>query len=357
MLAAQWQSGEAAKVVLGVDISSRISGPGGATGTVAEVTFGTATGANVAMALNGIQFKGKALDIRRPPGYSGAPVKRSQLQNLALKDLIASDTSSAHETRSTIAPSTANSNGKLVLLSGIPPSMNEKSVYDLLQQFGGSLKSLKMKDSGSGVAEFLDESAASEAVGFSPLLGFIEVQLATGTPIAEAENPASATAQSETSSAKRIRKNRFDPEPEGAANEEDLGPFEAALRKRSQVAPSAQTSDAALDLGPFENVLPPPRAAKQSSAPTEAVDLGPFEAVLPPANNKAAGASDAAMDLGPFEAVLPPVKANTSNAEEEDLGPFEAVLPPAKSAPAAMDDSLDDLGPFAAALQGFERKH
>lgn len=358
MLAAQWQSGEAAKVVLAVDISSRVS-PAGGTGTQAEVTFGTAIGANVAMALNGIQFKGKALDIRRPPGYAGAPVKRSQLQNLALKDLIASDTASTVEPAASSSAST--SKATRVVLSGIPSSMNEKSVYDLLQQFGGELKSLKLEGganehAGSGVAEYVNENSASEAVGFSPLLGFIEVKLATASASAEPESLADAPSEP---SAKRVRKNRFDPEPKGGAAEEDLGPFEAALRQRSQppAAPSAPAPADAFDLGPFENVLPPARTAKDSSAASEVVDLGPFEAVLPPAKSKASPESDVAVDLGPFEAVLPPMKAKASNVAEEDLGPFEAVLPPSRSAPAQADNSLDDLGPFAAALQGFERKH
>jgi hypothetical protein len=349
MLHGQWQSGEAAKVVLAVDISSRVSGAGGGTGTVAEVTFGTAAGANVAMALNGIQFKGKALDIRRPQGYSGAPVKRSQLQNLALKDLVASDATASVESNASTASST-------VLLSGIPSSMNEKSVYDLLQQFGGALKSLKLsgsgdEHSGSGVAEYVDSTSASEAVGFSPLLGFIEVKLAAKAVLSEADGAAPAT--------KRARKRGFDPEPAVAVERDDLGPFEAALRQRnqSQVAPPAPPADDALDLGPFEKLLPPARTSREGSAPAEVVDLGPFEAVLPAAKAKVAEESDAGLDLGPFEAVLPPMKTQASNAAEEDLGPFEAVLPPAKSGPVAADDSLDDLGPFAAAIQGFEKKH
>merc|ERR1712241_1146980 len=72
-----------------------------------------------------------------------------------------------------------------VRLKGIPTSMNSKSVFDLLQQFGGPLRGLNLatdKETGAhighGTAEYMERSSALEASRFSPLLGFIEVELA-----------------------------------------------------------------------------------------------------------------------------------------------------------------------------------
>jgi len=300
-LAAQWQSGEASKVVVGVDLLPGT--PFGA--TAAEVTFGTATAATVAIALHGIQFKGKALEIRRPKGYAHDKSKtRAKLQGVSIKDLVAGGMADGSPTTGATATSggaAANAsagetaggvnaggtgNGAApatssVLLSGIPSSMSSKSVFDLLQQFGGPLRCLNLAQGaegqhlGHGSAEYVDRASALEAVGFSPLLGFIEVKLGG------AMSPAAPEPQ-----AKRQRKSRFDPVPD-------------------------EGGDAADD-----------------------VDLGPFEAVLPPARKV-----DAAEDLGPFEAVLGGIRP------EEDLGPFEAVLPPAKLATAGFDP-LEDLGPF-----------
>mmetsp|Transcript_43152 Transcript_43152/g.128884 ORF Transcript_43152/g.128884 Transcript_43152/m.128884 type:complete len:190 (-) Transcript_43152:98-667(-) len=183
--------------------------------------------------------------------------------------------------------------------------MGSKSVFDLLQQFGGPLQSLNLsmnKDTGEhlgkGVAEYVDRSSAVEAVSFSPLLGFIEVRHheVGDTPLAS----------------KRQRRSRFDEE-----EEMDLGPFEAALQQREQAQKGATPADEAIDLGPFEAVLPP----KKQDALEAAEDLGPFEALLPP-HRPGTEATDAAVeDLGPFEAVLPPAKATVSEAE----------LPPTKT--------------------------
>eukprot|EP00932_Pfiesteria_piscicida_P018303 SRR837773.5159.p2 GENE.SRR837773.5159~~SRR837773.5159.p2 ORF type:complete len:210 (-),score=69.37 SRR837773.5159:16-606(-) len=196
--------------------------------------------------------------------------------------------------------------------------MGSKSVFDLLQQFGGPLKDLSLnmnketgEHTGSGVAEYLERSSALEAVRFSPLLGFIEVSL---------EDSAEEAAR------KRQRRSRFDNAP--AADAEDLGPFEAALQGR---APKPAGD---MDLGPFESILP-----KASTAE----DLGPFESVLPPAGAPAE-------DLGPFEAVLTKASSQPSAADPlDDLGPFGAVLKEREAQP-------DDLGPFAAAIQGFESR-
>jgi len=359
-------------------------------------------GATVAVALNGIQFKGKALNIARPKAYSGPPVKRSQLLNLSLKDLVASEGAAAaaaaalpqSATSGEIASTSSapqNSNGTPVQLSGIPSSMNQQSVFDLLQQFGGALHSLNLAGGagehlGHGTAVYVDHASAVEAVGFSPLLGFIEVKLSDGASPATTAPPAATTsvteeAQPQEPPAKRVRRTRFDPEPvepQAQATSvdediEDLGPFEAALAKRTQKPPAA-TAPAAVaapaetfDLGPFEAVLPPSRPpaapAARVAAPDVDVDLGPFEAVLPPAKAAPApepeDATDDDLDLGVFEAVLPPAKtAAAPPSAPEDLGPFESILPSARKAPAPVAEvEEDDLGPFAAAIQGFEQRH
>lgn len=318
-LAAQWQSGEASKVVVGVDILLGI-GNVAPPGTSAEVTFGTATGATVAVALNGIQFKGRPLDIRRPKGYSGQSGLRTKLAATSIKDLIAGAASSVGskeaEAQSEIAASTDISD--IVHLSGIPSSMGRQSVYDLLEQFGGRLKGLNLSadekgsgHGGHGVAQYVDISSATEAVRFSPLLGFIEVKPGPPTGVAGGRGDEPEPFP------RRQRRRRFDPEPSGA------GPGSVAQP----------------DLGPFEAVLPPKKSASSE-------DLGPFEAVLPPA-----GASHAQEDLGPFEAVLPPKPA------DDDLGPFQALLssmqPASASASGPACGAMSDLGPFAAALQDF----
>eukprot|EP00928_Gymnodinium_smaydae_P047048 TRINITY_DN31386_c0_g1_i1.p1 TRINITY_DN31386_c0_g1~~TRINITY_DN31386_c0_g1_i1.p1 ORF type:complete len:1357 (-),score=281.14 TRINITY_DN31386_c0_g1_i1:135-4136(-) len=323
VLAAQWQSGEASKVVVGVDLV-----PGTALGSAsAEVTFGTPTAANVAVALHGIQFKGKALEIRRLKGVS-APAKRPTLQGVSIKDLVAGGSIGDAEERaqskapvSATASATGTSNegvGAVVSLSGIPTSMSSKSVYDLLQQFGGPLKSLNLAQKpgmgehlGHGMAEYVDVTSAREAVSFSPLLGFIEVSLGKAKTGDEAEAQSGGVG----AGAKRPRRSRFDAD-DGA------GPTEG------------------MDLGPFEAVLPPAK-----KAPSE--DLGPFEAVLgslsvaAPAPLVTPRAGD---DLGPFEAVLPPSKAPPM----DDLGPFADVVP--------KRSQDDDLGPFADAVRDFTQQ-
>merc|ERR1712050_514976 len=143
---------------------------------------------------------------------------------------------------------------------------------------------------GHGTAGYVERSSAIEATRFSPLLGFIEVQLLDD-----------ATASASSNGTKRQRRNRFD-EDVG----EDLGPFEAALSQRQQAQRPIASSAEVMDLGPFEAVLPR----------KDIEDLGPFEAVLRPKED----ASEAADDLGPFEAVLPPSRSNKSTAD--DLGPF-----------------------------------
>ncbi|CAK0845221.1 unnamed protein product, partial [Prorocentrum cordatum] len=307
-LAAQWQGGEASKVIVGADM---LPSGGRAEGRSADVAFGTPAGADVALALNGIQFQGRNLAITRPKNYSGPPSSRAKLQSLTLKDLIASHAAAG------AGPSQASSSA-WVQLSGIPSSMGSKSVFDLLQQFGGPLKSLDMPEScpGSGVAEYVDRKSALEALKFSPLLGFIEVKAIDAAAAAVLVGRAAAPAvagSTEGPAAKRLRRTRFDPTPAGAqeADENDLGPFEAALRGRGLPPAAAAPAEDALDLGPFEAVLP-----KRRSDPDPADDLGPFESVLPPAR-------------GP--------------EPEDDLGPFESVLPPRPGAgPAAADGSATE---------------
>ncbi|CAK0845229.1 unnamed protein product, partial [Prorocentrum cordatum] len=251
------------------------------------------------------------LAITRPKNYSGPPSSRAKLQSLTLKDLIASHAAAG------AGPSQASSSA-WVQLSGIPSSMGSKSVFDLLQQFGGPLKSLDMPEScpGSGVAEYVDRKSALEALKFSPLLGFIEVKAIDAAAAAVLVGRAAAPAvagSTEGPAAKRLRRTRFDPTPAGAqeADENDLGPFEAALRGRGLPPAAAAPAEDALDLGPFEAVLP-----KRRSDPDPADDLGPFESVLPPAR-------------GP--------------EPEDDLGPFESVLPPRPGAgPAAADGSATE---------------
>eukprot|EP00927_Polykrikos_kofoidii_P037199 TRINITY_DN3136_c1_g4_i1.p1 TRINITY_DN3136_c1_g4~~TRINITY_DN3136_c1_g4_i1.p1 ORF type:complete len:1601 (-),score=326.33 TRINITY_DN3136_c1_g4_i1:104-4906(-) len=372
-LAAQWQSGEASKVVVGVDLL-----PGSSFGaTAAEVTFGTPTGAMVAVALHGIQFSGKTLEIRRPKGFSTESGKaRTKLQGVSIKDLVVGgfadgkvanagdsggvdvatnsgtpntaggESSIGGEQRSSEGNAEANSKSSLVRLSGIPTSMNSKSVFDLLQQFGGPLKSLNLatkKETGDhlghGTAEYVDRSSAIEAVGFSPLLGFIEVKLA---PAADEASAAAAVATEQPSDApapasKRQRRTRFDPAPEDAS----LEPFLPALQQRDRQRQQGQEPkrDASAS-----------KPATAAPATDDGLDLGPFEAVLPP------GGAKAEDDLGPFEAVLgsfrPDVSAPSAVLPSDDLGPFEAVLPPAKapSSTVAATDDLDEFGPFKDAI-------
>mmetsp|Transcript_41611 Transcript_41611/g.75466 ORF Transcript_41611/g.75466 Transcript_41611/m.75466 type:complete len:1170 (+) Transcript_41611:58-3567(+) len=278
LLAAQWQSGEASKVVVEVELSSS------ANGTVAEVTLAKPTAATVAVALNGIQFKGKGLEIKRPKGFVGEPLKRSQLQSISIKDLVGSDdalsTKSPANGRAASAGKASSNGTATVALTGIPASMTEQSVFDLLQQFGGPLRRLTLAGTtvsgsheGRGTAEYIEAKSAEEAVRFSPLLGFIEVELA----------------DSEAPAAKRARRSRFD-----EAEADDLGPFEAAF-----VSPGGRQAESGLDLGPFEAVLPHGHGADEA-----ALDLGPFEAVLPTGDEKDSGSGDAGEDLGPFTAVL-----------------------------------------------------
>jgi len=319
-LAAQWQGGEASKVVVGVDLSPGIFSAGPA-GSVVEVTFGTPMGATVAVALDGIQYKGRALEIRRPKGFTGPPLRRTTLQGVSIKDLVASDNASEQQAGSTPSHKSdaGSGTGACVQLSGIPASMGNKSVFDLLQQFGGPLKSLNLQYNketgehlGRGTAEYVDSSSAVEAVRFSPLLGFIEVRHAE----AGGASLDSSTSAGEPAT-KKMRRTRFDPTPTPAATDdsEDLGPFEAALSQRRQAKQAA--------------------AAAAVAAPIEVdTDLGPFEAVLPPKRSAPAASQ-------------PPM---------EDLGPFEAVLPKRPTADKA--GPLDDLGPFAAVVRGYaERKN
>jgi len=313
-------------VVMSVVEMQAATGSGGS--RIVEVTFGTALGAQVAVALNGIQFQDKALTIKRPKGFNGQ-LPRLKLSDVSIKDLIASD---GLDAKRPIGQESSNSGAK-VKLNGIPASMGSQSVFDLLQQFGGPLKSLTLKTKndaseheGMGDAEYFDSSSAAEAVKFSPLLGFIEVQLDDSAGTADA------------AAAKRQRRNRFDPTPakqqDDDEDETDLGPFEAALRGRG---PAANVD--ALDLGPFESVLPPSRSAATKASPLQQ--------------------SDAALDdFGPFEAVLPkkgaaPMAA-PADADLDDLGPFGAVLQERKAS-SQTKTADDDFGPFAAAIKGFEK--
>lgn len=372
-LAAQWQSGEASKVVIAVELMPSVSAAGG---RKVEVTFGTPLGAAVAVALNGIQFQGKALGLKRPKGYTG-PAARTKLTGVSIKDLIASDPSpdglkaavgeaaggkAGRGADGRLPPGTG---GAKVKLSGIPSSMGSKSVFDLLQQFGGPLQSLNLSISretgdhlGSGVAEYVDRASALEAAHFSPLLGFIEVTLMDAAASGHKAAASSAGLKEALSEApKRQRRSRFDPMPAGAA--EDLGPFEAALRRGPKASGPADNSikAPALDLGPFESVLPASGGStREAGSRTErrfTEDLGPFESVLPPPSGVSPPVKDAE-DLGPFEAVLPPTKGATPSPllgdPLDDLGPFGAVLKDRKTP----EPAVDDLGPFAQAIHGFE---
>lgn len=75
----------------------------------------------------------------------------------------------------------------LVQLAGVPASMREKLVHELLERHGGPLKKLSLSmDSktqrhiGHGFAEFMDATSAQRASHASPLLGVITVKLAEG---------------------------------------------------------------------------------------------------------------------------------------------------------------------------------
>jgi len=413
MLAAQWQSGEASKVVMNVDLSPALAGLG-AGGTVAEVTFGTEAGAMIAVALNGIQFKGKALEIRRPKAYNGPPLRRAQLQGLSLKDLIASDSADAERTGGdgdVTAPAVSGgaqgeagdaretARGKLVQLSGIPSSMSEKSVYDLLQQFGGPLERLSLncgKEAGShlghGTAVYVDQASALEAERFSPLLGFIEVKLVDGMPDQspplpllsaggagmDADNPAVATVAFDKAGSPlkpgvsiRLTGLRSAPHLEGLQGSCErwdrttgrwhvrLANGETKAVKPENIAAQVPNMQRSMTEAPAKRPrrsrfdAESPRTAASGATDTS-VDLGPFEAALrqrgleqkdPAPELAAAVATDDAIDLGPFEAILPPKRSvSATESAPVDLGPFAAVLPPA-------EPQLEpDLGPFEAVL-------
>jgi len=344
-LAAEWQSG-AAKVVVGVERSSASKN--------ASVHFGTALGASVALMLNGIQFQGQALSLKRPTGYTG-PNIAPKLKGISIKELVAT---SGKSSESRPKPSSDTSDRK-VRLTGIPASMDSSSVFDLLQQFGGPLKGLNLaldgatgKHQGTGTAEFVEKASALEAIRFSPLLGFIDV----------ASEKKSSAPSGEASARKRPRRSRFDPTPgetakKAVAEEDDeLGPFKAALASRAQ---KAGEKDEELDLGPFESVLVKAPAKQPDATVLEAPfddadDLGPFESVLPAASSKAKPSKDDDTVDG----------SDTEADDDEEFDPFSAVLPPEKNeappqqAPASAedgsdteaDDDEDDLGPFNAVL-------
>jgi len=336
----KWQGGSTQKTIVDVQMQG---------GSHAEVTFATQLGATIAVALNGMSFKDKALVIKRPTGFTGPPLNRAKLQSVSIKDLVEFDGSIPETEPVEAEPAAPKADEKktvTVKLSGIPPSMKAKSVFDLLQQFGGPVKSLNLpinresgEHSGSGTADFNDAQSAVEAARYSPLLGFIEVSLEDGTPSEAADG------QDEKSQPKRQRRHLWDPAPEPSApvappvvTEDDLGPFAAALEKVKRVPPTAPAAE--LDLGPFEAVLPPVAPA----VPAPAADLGPFESVLPPLS--------AAQDLGPFESVLPPAPSQPEEKPPsafEDLGPFNFVLPPRRTVAQGPD-------PFAPAARTFKEK-
>ncbi|CAE7357163.1 U2AF2 [Symbiodinium natans] len=278
---------EKLKVVEGVEIHR---------GGHAEVVFATAPSASIATLLNGIQFQNKGLSIRRPPGFSAPPVNRSKLLASTLEDLVSGELpKELLEPDPPARPPAAaapKARPATVQLSGIPPSMNGTSVFDLLTQFGGPVKSLHLshdrstgEHSGAGTAEFVDYDSAVEACRFSPLLGFIELTLEEPAP----EHDAGMAADSEVSH----RRSRW-------------------------------SEDADDDLGPFNAILPPKQPAE---AADDDEDLGPFNAVLP---KRVAPPEDDDLDLGPFNEILPP-KAAPAHEEPEaedddDLGPFNAIL-------------------------------
>jgi len=167
-------------------------------GTHAEVIFATPLCATIAVALNGITFKDKPLGIKRPTGFAGKTLNPAKLQSVSLEDLlgfvpeesikpIVAEETEASAASAVPPPTTVAAKVGTVKLGGIPPSMTSKSVFDLLQQFGGPLKSLNLPvnretgdHAGSGTADFADYASAVEASRFSPLLGFIEVVLPEG---------------------------------------------------------------------------------------------------------------------------------------------------------------------------------
>lgn len=257
----------------------------------AEVTFATATSASIVTLLNGIQFQSAGLSIRRPPGYSVPPANRSKLLSSTLQDLVSGEL--PPELLEPAEPSVsakAQSRPVSVQLSGIPTSMNSTSVFDLLAQFGGPVKSLHLahdrstgQHSGNGTAEFADYESAVEACRFSPLLGFIEVTM---------QEPADHAQPADS----------------------EVG------HRRSRWSEDAADDD----LGPFNAILPPKQPVE---AAEDDDDLGPFNAVLP---KRTAPPADDDLDLGPFNDILPPKAAPAPEEDEadddDDLGPFNAIL-------------------------------
>eukprot|EP00746_Dinoflagellata_sp_MGD_P158124 gnl/MRDRNA2_/MRDRNA2_86395_c0_seq3.p1 gnl/MRDRNA2_/MRDRNA2_86395_c0~~gnl/MRDRNA2_/MRDRNA2_86395_c0_seq3.p1 ORF type:complete len:973 (+),score=303.77 gnl/MRDRNA2_/MRDRNA2_86395_c0_seq3:77-2995(+) len=401
-IAAQWQSGTASKVVLKVDLNA----------SKAEVTFGTHLAATVALSLNGIMLNKHSLAMRRPDGYEG---KGDTPPKIALKDLVASETVERAEARLAAEKASGDEGGKgkSVLIKGVPPSMSESSVRDLLVQFGGSLSSLFLQKNskttlhtGEGVAEFDTREAALEAVRFSPLLGFIEIRIEKAgehlpdpVVLAAPSTGVEAFPKASANPAGTDRKSKLRGW-EDQDDEEDLGPFEAVLKNRAPLPSKEAPSE---DLGPFEAVLSAQKktpakialekaqarrfreAEKSIKGARADEDLGPFEAVLPSSTVPKVPVEE---DLGPFESVLPmapakgfakrpreqvllpmaPAKVQKSNptgglsgtkpAKDEDLGPFEAVLTQSTTAVnKEMQKDVDlDLGPFAEALAGLPKR-
>eukprot|EP00929_Paragymnodinium_shiwhaense_P011779 TRINITY_DN11801_c0_g1_i4.p1 TRINITY_DN11801_c0_g1~~TRINITY_DN11801_c0_g1_i4.p1 ORF type:complete len:966 (+),score=264.49 TRINITY_DN11801_c0_g1_i4:2332-5229(+) len=185
-LAAQWQRGANARVILAVDL---LPAADGAQTETAQVVFATAAGASVALALAGIEFKGRGLAVKRPPGFEGGR-ERPKLKGIALRDLVATTAAVGGPglEASADADKVQANLGSRVEVTGVPASMTQQQLYDLLLQFAGPLKApltFKVANpseeaaTGTGldyVAEFVEASSAAEAARASPLLGFLQVK-------------------------------------------------------------------------------------------------------------------------------------------------------------------------------------
>jgi len=172
---------------------------------IAEMKFRTPDGASVGMKLNGIEYKGGKLSVKRPNGFpmeDGDPAAKINLQEMSMTRLCGTGANGKGPGEGGAAP-------KLSIFN-LPEVMSEQVVRDLLSQFG-KLRMMSLirdlatgKIKGYGIFEYDDPNDVELAVlalnGFVCGQNVIRVQK-LGSQAAGAENapksaPVAATAMS-----------------------------------------------------------------------------------------------------------------------------------------------------------------
>mmetsp|Transcript_6033 Transcript_6033/g.17770 ORF Transcript_6033/g.17770 Transcript_6033/m.17770 type:complete len:569 (-) Transcript_6033:64-1770(-) len=112
----------------------------------AELKFRTTDGASVGMKLNGIEYKGHKVIIKRPDDYEvpedGDPSGKINLHEMSLARLVGADAAAGRSQNLGPAP-------KLSIFN-LPEAMNESIVRDLLSQFGKLRMLSLIRDLGTG---------------------------------------------------------------------------------------------------------------------------------------------------------------------------------------------------------------